>query len=647
MEFLDGESIKLQDSNMQYLPAKSEPIPGTMTITNYRCIFQDENANFLVDVALGGLHKIEKFGGASSSGENSYGIDLTRKDLCKFRFIYPQRNHGRRPVFDKLHELAFPLSKGNTMFAFHHRKGQKDAFPGTTPEKSGWDLYNFEKEMHRIGVPDKNSDWRVCDLNKSYELSATYPSRFAVPAALTDENIRQVAAFRSKGRMPALSWVHPRNKASLTRSAQPRVGITGKRSKEDEGYISQLKKITFSQANVQIADARPRRNAVANQAKGLGYEYASSYPDAVVSFLNIHNIHAMRESFKKLKDLCCSFTESTKAKTDQQRRWHSGVEATGWLKHVQAVLHGAVRVAQWIDNGTSVLVHCSDGWDRTAQLTGLAMLLLDPYYRTLVGFMVLIEKEWLSFGHKFQQRLGHGSDNSGDEQRSPIFVQFLECVWQILQQQPCAFEFTEALLLEIIDQLYDCRFGTFLFNCERERVDAEVQLKTLSLWDYIGSNLSKYRNPLYMVDHRTLLPFVPSIRALNVWTSFFLRLPPRNQLHQRAAAVDAQNRELAAECDALDALLIAHRSQPGAAPTTNGDTTTHDETTSKDETPTNDDTTTNDNITTDVVDRCTSERDSEGGDVVAAPTQRPVSVAQSERELMAAYLNDASDSEEL
>ena len=37
---------------------------------------------------------------------------------------------------------------------------------------------------------------------------------------------------------------------------------------------------------------------------------------------------------------------------------------------------------------SSVLVHCSDGWDRTSQVCSLGSLLLDPYYRTIRGFMV-------------------------------------------------------------------------------------------------------------------------------------------------------------------------------------------------------------------------------------------------------------------
>ena len=104
-----------------------------------------------------------------------------------------------------------------------------------------------------------------------------------------------------------------------------------------------------------------------------------------------------------------------------------------------------------------VLVHCSDGWDRTAQLTATSMVLLDPFYRTIKGFEILVAKEWLSFGHKFQQRIGHGSNNHTDDQRSPIFVQFIDCIWQITQQFPSAFEFNETFLITILDEMY--RYG--------------------------------------------------------------------------------------------------------------------------------------------------------------------------------------------
>jgi len=67
------------------------------------------------------------------------------------------------------------------------------------------------------------------------------------------------------------------------------------------------------------------------------------------------------------------------------------------------------------EENVNVLVHCTDGWDRTAQLCSLAQILMDPYYRTFKGLQILIEKDWLSFGHKFHQRYGIMNKNPADD----------------------------------------------------------------------------------------------------------------------------------------------------------------------------------------------------------------------------------------
>ena len=35
------------------------------------------------------------------------------------------------------------------------------------------------------------------------------------------------------------------------------------------------------------------------------------------------------------------------------------------------------------EHGRPVLVHCSDGWDRTPQIVSLAQIMIDPFYRTV------------------------------------------------------------------------------------------------------------------------------------------------------------------------------------------------------------------------------------------------------------------------
>lgn len=50
-----------------------------------------------------------------------------------------------------------------------------------------------------------------------------------------------------------------------------------------------------------ILDARPSINAKANRANGGGYE---NYSNCQLKFMDIQNIHVVRESLKKLKDAC-------------------------------------------------------------------------------------------------------------------------------------------------------------------------------------------------------------------------------------------------------------------------------------------------------------------------------------------------------
>lgn len=174
----------------------------------------------------------------------------------------------------------------------------------------------------------------------------------------------------------------------------------------------------------------------------------------------------------------------------------TGLENSGWLRHIKAVMDAGVFLAKAVkDENASVLVHCSDGWDRTAQVCSLASLLLDPFYRTFKGFMVLIEKEWIAMGHKFSHRCGH---LDGDPKEvSPVFTQFIECVWQLMQQFPCTFEFNERFLLEIHDHVYSCQFGNFLGTCHKEREDLKIFEKTHSLWPFLLQKKQELRNPLY------------------------------------------------------------------------------------------------------------------------------------------------------
>lgn len=171
--------------------------------------------------------------------------------------------------------------------------------------------------------------------------------------------------------------------------------------------------------------------------------------------------------------------------------------------------------------------NCSDGWDRTSQLTSTAQLLLDPHYRTLCGLGLLIEKEWCAFGHKFGERLGvaHRHDYR-DKERSPVFLQWLECVNYVRAQFPRAFEFDEDLLIFLADATHSGLFGTFLADTERQRKwELRVTKRTVSVWTYVLNHPSRFRNAHYTPYDGPLWPHLTLKRA-SVWHRFYSRWDP-------------------------------------------------------------------------------------------------------------------------
>lgn len=130
--------------------------------------------------------------------------------------------------------------------------------------------------------------------------------QFVVPAVISDDDLVSIAEFRSKGRVPTLSWQHPHNGSSLSRCAQvrqlqllliltwlvcqPRTGITRTRCTPDENLVNAIKKLNQNSKTLYLVDSRPVANALANVVMGRGMENPDLYPGCKMKFLSIGNI---------------------------------------------------------------------------------------------------------------------------------------------------------------------------------------------------------------------------------------------------------------------------------------------------------------------------------------------------------------------
>ncbi|CAE5981463.1 unnamed protein product [Arabidopsis arenosa] len=520
---------------------------GTLLVTNFRILFLSEGTRKVIPLGTIPLATIEKFNKMvlkvqSSPRQSDKNpprrlLQVTGKDMRIIVYGFRPRTKQRRIVFDAL----LKCSKPERVWDLYTFACGPSKFGNANPKERLLNEYfrllgrsSIRASMDMIedgSFTLSNELWRISDLNSNYNLCQTYPFAFMVPKSIrkilfTDLPclVLRACSFRARCRLPVITWCQPGSGAVIARSSQPLVGLMmNMRSSLDEklvaAFCSQLPGAKGERRKLYIADARPRKNALANGAMGGGSESSSNYFQSEIVFFGIDNIHAMRESFS--------------ADTVVGPGEESVLAGAAWI---------AARVAM---ESASVLVHC----------------------RTFAGFQALVEKDWLAFGHPFSDRVGmpnisgsgnfdlprqsssagsfpsspvrqssgsaasqSSSSSHGRNNYSPIFMQWIDSVSQLMRMYPCAFEFSPTFLVDFMDCLLSCRFGNFLCNSEKEREQCGIADACGCLWAYLtdlrsfSATSHVHCNPFYdpLKYDGPLLPPAASL-APALWPQFHLR----------------------------------------------------------------------------------------------------------------------------
>ncbi|CAH0399351.1 unnamed protein product [Chilo suppressalis] len=408
------------------------------------------------------------------------GLQVVCKNMkvLTFSFANSPIGNGRKVAMALMHH-AFP-KRHDLLFAYEYKEPY---YPTLPPEMNMFQRPgDWKRELERCECPH----WRITCINGTSDaFMLTAGETLIVPSSVLDYNLMGSARHFRSGRVPIWVWGRPEG-AALLRS--------GELLQTDQSAT------TESVLLEQVRRSHPKLtppHVVYLCGNPLNTERVNALPP----------LSTLTAAHKKMVDLCTPTTLADFWKQDSD--YYGTLEASRWLRYVAWCLAAASDAATRLHNNVTVVLQEGDGVDYCAVVSSLTQLMLDPYFRTISGFQSLVQKEWVALGHPFCDRLGlprPGSPKEGKEsttaQVGPVFLLFLDCVWQLTERHPAAFQFTDIYLTTLWDAAHNHLFDTFLFNCPRDRELAVAKsLVQRPVWDW-GEQFSEedkalFENPLY------------------------------------------------------------------------------------------------------------------------------------------------------
>jgi len=242
----------------------------------------------------------------------------------------------------------------------------------------------------------------------------------------------------------------------------------------------------------------------------------------------------------RLFELCCP--ESLSNVEDADSKFLSNLESTKWLSWISKVLQISLESAESIVKFNDVIIlqgtyslilikkirfvtyvfHFYDieneSRDTSCLIGSVAQIILDARFRTVTGFFSLIQKDWISTGHPFHSNYMHSS---------PIFLLFLDSVYQLLHQNPFEFEFNETLLTDVWDSCFDPTTGTFQFDTPSQRKTLVSFNSLLALLGIRTDWINKYIIIIQITNCRNC------VRSSASGTESYQRRMMRKRLHPK------------------------------------------------------------------------------------------------------------------